>query len=112
MKKFFAILLITAGALLLCAAAWSASGYLLSMKIKTDPEFSGKDLAEVKGGDSPFLGTVVTAETKFLLPRYRKVEKCLITPGEGTVVTELPRAEVIGRSWPRENQSPACWRWS
>ena len=99
MKKFFAVLLITLAVLFLGAAAWSVSGYLLSMRIKTEPEFSGKDLAEVKGGDSPFLGSVVTVETKFLLPRFRKVEKCLITPGEGTVVTELPRAEVVGRSW-------------
>jgi len=99
MKKFFAILLITLAVLLLGAAAWSASGYFLSMHVKTEPEFSGKDLAEVKGGDAPFLGTVVTVETKFLLPRFRKVEKCLITPGEGTVVTERPKAEVIGRSW-------------
>ena len=99
MKKFFAILLITLAVLVLGAAVWSASGYLLSMRIGTGPEFSGKDPAVVKGGDSPFLGTVVTAETKFLLPRFRKVEKCLITPGEGTVVTESPRAEVVGRSW-------------
>ena len=99
MKKFSVILLITLAVLLLGAAVWSASGYLLSTRIKTEPEFSGGDLAEVKGGDAPFLGTVVTAETKFLLPRFRKVEKCLITPGEGTVVTESPRAEVIARSW-------------
>ena len=99
MKKFFAILLITLAVLCLGAAVWSASGYFLSMKIKTDPEFSGKDLAEVKGGDAPFLGTVVTVETKFRLPRFRKVEKCLITPGEGTVVTERPRMEIVARSW-------------
>ena len=99
MKKFFIILLVAVAVLILGAAAWSASGYFLSMQLKTEPAFPGGDLAEVQGGDAPFLGTVVTAGTEFPLPRFRKVEKCLITPGEGTVVTEMPRAEIVGRSW-------------
>ncbi|MBR2374294.1 MAG: hypothetical protein IKA87_08720 [Lentisphaeria bacterium] len=97
MKKFFYILVISILSAAAALALWSISGYLLSMKDKTAPQLPDEVTLNTAAGYQ--LGSNVDVQCEIKLPRYRKVLNCLLTPGEGTVVSASPAAKVIKHSW-------------
>ena len=87
------VVLLSATAVLL----WSVSGYLFSL---TDKSSAAVPSEVTLTPDKDFrVGELITVTAEFSLPRYRKVQKVLLTPGEGSVTAMEGKARKISSSW-------------
>ena len=97
MKKFFLIALSVILISGIGAAVWSFSGYLYSLTDKSEAEIPSE---VTLAPDKDFrVGELVTVSAEFTLPRYRKVQKVLLTPGDGTVTAMQGKAKKMRSSW-------------
>lgn len=97
MKKFLIVASIGILAVICGGILWSVSGYLLSMKDKGVLKTPDEAIL-IPGGDHK-LGDNVKVQCEIKLPRCRKVLNCVLTPGEGTVVSQMPVPQIIRHSW-------------
>lgn len=97
MKKFFLIFLWIILLSGLAAGIWSLSGYLVSRQDKSPVAIP--DTVTLTPDKDFRVGEVITASVEFSLPRYRKVHKVLLTPGNGTVTATPGKAVKVRTSW-------------